>query len=225
MVEEISRLVPCPQCGELILLLLMISLCMAIQEFNGNWSIKKELFLEIFLIIDQLYSTIRLSSLVDYRITLNAKRLMSSILISWHGASSSRAEIFQNLGMITVFLRWMEALSLSLEAMWQDLEQMNVISAQRMEELWIGNVLVKTVHLSQLHVPLKVQPISTENFMYSEEWMTIVVNSMIYGSLIFRQRHGKRLSFQKDHLHRVQEVVIVQAFTRTKCTSLEVSLS
>ena len=105
MVEEILRLVPCHQCGELILQLLMILLCMAIQESNGNWLIKKELFPETFLIIDQLYLTIRLSSLVDCRITLNAKKLMSLILTSWHGASSSRVEIFQNLGMITVFLK------------------------------------------------------------------------------------------------------------------------
>jgi len=89
------------------------------QVLPGNVSSKRELFQEIFLIIRLLYSDLKLSFLVAYRITLIARKLLNSTQINVSGLNSNKQEMFQNLEMITLFPRLMQIRSLFLEDLLQ----------------------------------------------------------------------------------------------------------
>ena len=77
----------------------MTSQFIKIQESNGKLLTKKDLSLEIFLIIKQQFLAIRLPFSVVSRITLRPKKLMSSIQTSSHGVSLSNLETSRNQEM------------------------------------------------------------------------------------------------------------------------------
>ena len=110
----------------------MILLCTMMQESLGSLYNKKVPFQEILVIIKLLYLDLRRSFLVEYRITLNAKRRLSMIQINVLGPNSSKLEIFQNLEMIIPYPKLMQIHSLFLEDSLQAQELMKLIYVPKM---------------------------------------------------------------------------------------------
>ena len=195
-------------------------LFIATAESSGNASSKMERSQERFPITRQLCSTIRPSSSEEFRTTRSARKRMSLTPISRAGTSLSSQVMFPNQEMITHFRRLIATVSSYLEGLWQEQELMRLTCVLRMEARLSGNALLRTVR-AYLHLGLlRALHIKRANCTFLEEWMMIILNSKIFGSWIYKQRHGKRSLFQRVHLSPAQEVVIAQAFSKIRCISL-----
>ena len=126
------------QCGRLTWVHLTSWHCIVMPESNGNPSSSQEPFQEKSHIIEQPYSNIRQSFLVEFRITPSARKHMSLTLRSKCGTSLNKPVTSQNQGMIIRSRRLMIRVSLFSADLLLDHVLMTFISAQRMDQHWNG---------------------------------------------------------------------------------------